>query len=106
MHMIDKWASQVAQSEKKKLPSNAGDMGSILISRRVGNCNPIQYSCLENPMDRGAWWAKAHQVEKVRYDWSTEYAWHTNTINNKNANNGKWLNNTCNPKYILLQTIL
>ena len=45
----------------------------------VGNCNPIQYACLENPMDRGAWWAKAHQVEKVRYDWATEHAWHTNT---------------------------
>ena len=29
-----------------------------------GNGNPLQYSCLENPMDRGAWWAKVHGVAK------------------------------------------
>ena len=29
-----------------------------------GNGNPLQYSCLENPMDRGAWWATVHGVEK------------------------------------------
>ena len=28
----------------------------------VGNGNPLQYSCLENPMDRGAWWATIHRV--------------------------------------------
>ena len=31
-----------------------------------GNGNPLQYSCLENPMDRGAWWATAHGVAKSR----------------------------------------
>ena len=31
-----------------------------------GNDNPLQYSCLENSMDRGAWWAKVHGVEKSR----------------------------------------
>ena len=31
-----------------------------------GNSNPIQYSCLENPMDRGAWWATVHGVSKSR----------------------------------------
>ena len=47
----------------KNLPANAGDagdVGSIPGSRRspgVGNGNPLQYSCLGNPMDRGAWWA-------------------------------------------------
>ena len=30
----------------------------------VGNGNPVQYSCLENPMDRGAWWATVHGVTK------------------------------------------
>ena len=42
----------------KNLPANAGDTGSISRSGRspgVGNGNPLQYSCLENPMDRGAW---------------------------------------------------
>ena len=31
-----------------------------------GNGNPLQYSCLENPMDRGAWWATVHRVAKSR----------------------------------------
>ena len=41
------------------------DMGSIPALGRspgVGNGNPLQYSCLENPMDRGAWWATVHGV--------------------------------------------
>ena len=33
---------------------------------REGNGNPLQYSCLENPMDRGAWWAVVHGVAKTR----------------------------------------
>ena len=33
-----------------------------------GNGNPLQYSCLENPMDRGAWWAAVHGVAKSRHD--------------------------------------
>ena len=45
----------------KNPSANAGDKGSIPGSRRSlgeGNGNPLQYSCLENPMDRGAWRAK------------------------------------------------
>ena len=44
---------------------NAGDLGSIPgsgRSPREGNGNPLQYSCLENPMDREAWWAIVHGV--------------------------------------------
>ena len=44
----------------KNPPANAGDVGSMLgleRSLRVGNGNPLQYSCLENSMDRGAWQA-------------------------------------------------
>ena len=44
-------------------PSSTGDSGPIPgsgISPRVGNGNPLQYSCLKNPMDRGAWWATVH----------------------------------------------
>ena len=54
----------------KNLPANAGearDMGSIPGSGRSpgrGNGNPLQYSCLENPRDRGAWWATVHGVAK------------------------------------------
>ena len=51
-----------------KSPSaSAGDMGSIPGSGRSpgeGNGNPLQYPCLENPMDRGAWWATVHGVTK------------------------------------------
>ena len=46
--------------KKKNLPANAGDVDSILGSERSpggGNGNPLQFSCLGNSMDRGAWWA-------------------------------------------------
>ena len=48
---------------------NVGDLGSITGLGRPpgkGNGNPLQYSCLENPMDRGAWWAAVHTVTKSR----------------------------------------
>ena len=44
---------------------NVGDLGLIPGSGRSpgeGNSNPLQYSCLENPMDRGAWWAAVYEV--------------------------------------------
>ena len=56
----------------KNLPANAGDVkgtGSIPGSERFpggGNGSPPQYSCVENPMDRGAWWATIHRVTKSR----------------------------------------
>ena len=49
------------------LPANAGDSGSIPGSGRSlgeGNGNPLQYSCLENPRDRGVWWATVPEVAK------------------------------------------
>ena len=57
----------------KNLPANAGVtgvMGSIPGLERSlggGNGNPLQYSCLENPTDRGAWWAAVHRAAK---DWT------------------------------------
>ena len=56
-------------SEVKASACNAGDLGSIPGSGRCpgeGNGNPLQYSCLENPMDGGAWWATVHGVTKSR----------------------------------------
>ena len=53
-------------SEGKASACNAGDPGLIPGSGRSpgeGNGNPRQYSCLENPMDGGAWWATDHRVE-------------------------------------------
>ena len=60
-------ASQV-ELVAKNLPTNAGDLreaGSIPRSRRSpggGHSNPLQYACLENPMDKGAWQAIVHKV--------------------------------------------
>ena len=54
-------------SEVKASACNVGDLGSIPESGRSpgeGNGNPLQYSCLENPMDGGAWWAEVHGVAK------------------------------------------
>ena len=54
----------------KKPPANAEDIrdvGSVPGSGRCpggGQGNPLQYSCLENPMDRGTWWATVHGVAK------------------------------------------
>ena len=62
-------ASQVTLVVKNLL-ANAGDMrdtGSTPGSGRFpgeGHGNPLQYSCLENPIDRGAWWAMFHRVQK------------------------------------------
>ena len=54
-------------SEGKESACNVRDPGLILESGRSleeGNGNPLQYSCLENPIDRGAWWAIVHSVTK------------------------------------------
>ena len=58
------WASQVAQLVKN-LPANAGDVGLVPGSGRSPgerNGNPLQYSCLDKPMDRRAWLATVHRV--------------------------------------------
>ena len=54
----------------KNPPANAGDVRDAVSipgsgrSPGIGNGNPLQYSCLENLMDRGALWAAVHEVEK------------------------------------------
>ena len=64
------WASQVVLLIKN-LPANAGDTrGAISIpelgrSPGVGNVNPLEYSCPENSMDRGAWQATVHGVTET-----------------------------------------
>ena len=61
-------ASQVAQGVNNP-PAYVGDAGLIPGVRRSpggGNGNPFQYPCLENPMDRGAWWATVCGVTKSR----------------------------------------
>ena len=63
------WDFQVVLVVKNP-PANGGDIrdvGSVSGLGRLpggGHGNPLQYSCLENPMDRGAWWATVHRVSE------------------------------------------
>ena len=55
----------------RNLPTNAGDIEDADLIPGMGRYpggehgNPLQYSCLENPKDRGAWWAIVHGVSKI-----------------------------------------
>ena len=58
----------------KESACHAGDPGSIPLSGRSpgeGYGKPLYYSCLENPMDRRAWWAAVHGLQRVGHDWAT-----------------------------------
>ena len=63
------WASQVALVVKN-LPAHEGDARDVGLipglgrSPGGGHGNPLQYFCLENPVDRGAWWAMVHRIAK------------------------------------------
>ena len=67
LFVVSNWGSVV-----KNLPANAGDIGDagsipgLGRSPGVGNGDPLQYSCLEYPMDRGAWQITIHRVAKSR----------------------------------------
>ena len=62
----------------KNPPTNAGDARDTSLipgsgrSPAVGNGYLFQYSCLENPMDRGAWWSTVHGVVRVGHDLATK----------------------------------
>ena len=66
----------------KYSPANAEDAFSMPQSERspgVGNGNPLQYSCQESPMDRGAWQATVHGVGKSQTQLSDRLSTHTHT---------------------------
>ena len=65
--MLSKVGGLPGGSDGKASACNVGDLGSTLGLGRSpgeGNGSPLQYSCLENPMDGGAWWATVHRVTK------------------------------------------
>ena len=65
--ILMRWKGFSGGSVVKNLPASAEDAGLSPGSGRspgVGSCNLLQYSCLENSMDRGAWWAVVHGVTK------------------------------------------
>ena len=66
---------QPHSSVSEESACNAGDLGSMPglgRSPEEGNSNPLQYSCLRNPMDRGAWWATVHGVARVGHGLATK----------------------------------
>ena len=68
-------------SDGKESTCNSGDLGSIPGLGRSpgeGHSNSVQYFCLENPMDRGAWWATVQGLQRVRHNWSNLI--HTHTV--------------------------
>ena len=79
------WASQVVLVVKN-LPANAGDIRDVVSTPGLGrypgggNGNPLQYSHLENPMDRGAWQAAVHRVTRSDMTEATDSTsrWETN----------------------------
>ena len=82
-------------SDDKESACNAGDLGSIPGSERSpeeGNGYPLQYSCLENSMDRGAWWAKVYVVTKSQtrsnyvQSFDTLYAYFKYNLSNLQVN--------------------
>ena len=72
---LNKWGSLVALVVKKP-PANAGDLRDLGLIPGLGRCpegghvNPLQYSCLENTMDKGAWRVQAIGLQRVRHYWS------------------------------------
>ena len=65
-----------SDSDCKESACNAGDLGSIPVLGRSpggGHDNPLQYSCLRNPMDRGAWQAQSLGLQRVRQGWATRH---------------------------------
>ena len=71
----DKQKLREFSTTKQASVYSVGDPGSspgLGTSPGEGNGNPLQYSCLENPMDREAWWVTVHGVSRVRYDLATK----------------------------------
>ena len=82
---MNKLGFEEAEEPEIKIPTIAGSQRKQWSSRKIstsaslplispgeGNGNPLQYSCLENPMDRGAWQAIVHWVVRVGHDLATK----------------------------------
>ena len=92
-------------------PGRLKSMGSLRVGHdwvtslsRIGegNGNPLQYSCLENPRDRGAWWLTSMGSHRVGHDWSDLAAYTLARV--KQRASGKLLNNTGSPAWCSVMT--
>ena len=63
--MLSWWLSDKESSCNAGDAGDAGSISGLGRSPGEGRGNPLQYSCLENPMDRGAWWAMVHRLTEV-----------------------------------------
>ena len=61
-------------------PGDVGSVSGLGRSPGGGNGNSLQYSCLESPMDRGAWQATVHGSQRIRHDWSNLAHMHTYSL--------------------------
>ena len=66
--MVVQWLSGKETACNARAAGNVGSIPRSGISSGEGNDNPLQHSCLENPMDRGSEWATVHGVVRVRHD--------------------------------------
>ena len=88
-------ASQVTLVVKNP-PANAGDLREagwipgLGRSPGEGNGNSLQYSGLENPMDRGSWWATVHGVARARYHWATDHSTVRKQLTDLNESPALW----------------
>ena len=81
--MVNSYLGFPGGSDGKESACSVGDPGSIPglgKSPGEGNDNSLQYSCLENSMDRGAWWAAVHGVTK-RWTWLSDFAFFSTYLN-------------------------
>ena len=93
-HSLEFQESFSGGSDSKESVCNAGDPGSIAGSERSlreGNGNPLQYSYLVNPIDREAWRATVHGLQRVRHDWATNTLTFFNIARIKETENNKVL---------------
>ena len=87
----------------KNSPANAGDIRDTGLIPALGrssggeNGNPLQYSCLENPMDRRAWQATVHKIARVGHDWSINisYGRMWDLVRDNDGKNVKQINLGC-----------
>ena len=72
LHQVNFWASQVALVVKNPSANVdirvVGSIPGLGRSPAEGHGNPLQYFCLENPVDRGAWWATSMGLQRVRHN--------------------------------------
>ena len=92
----------------KDPPVNVGDVRDLGLIPGSGRPpereqgNPLQYSCLEDPTDRGAWRATVHGSRRVRHDWSDLACMHTASLTSTLQEPGQWHAPSCIPSALAL----